>query len=293
MIIVSVGAGLGNQMYEYSFYKYLTKLFPDKEIKVDIKYAFPKAHNGIEVFDIFGLSAPIASFDEVKKLVGFYPLNGEGYKKNNIVLKIIKKLNLHPKTLLIQDDFTEYYESFFNLNPDKSYYLLGPFANHKYFIEIEDEIKHLFEFPKIMDNRNLIYANDIKEANSVSIHIRKGDYVNEGIELTSKEFYDQAIAIIKIKVNNPKFFIFTDDINYARELFPDKENFTVVEGNTGKNSFRDMQLMSICKHNITANSTFSFWGAFLNKNLKKIVIAPDLPFTGLRNTFTCDEWIKI
>ena len=138
MIIVSVGAGLGNQMYEYSFYKYLTKLFPDKEIKVDIKYAFPKAHNGIEVFDIFGLSAPIASFDEVKKLVGFYPLNGEGYKKNNIVLKIIKKLNLHPKTLLIQDDFTEYYESFFNLNADKSYYLLGPFANHKYFIEIEE-----------------------------------------------------------------------------------------------------------------------------------------------------------
>ena len=91
----------------------------------------------------------------------------------------------------------------------------------------------------------------------------------------------------------PFFFVFTDDIEYAEKLFYDTSKFIIVKGNSGRNSYRDMQLMSLCRHNITANSTFSFWGAYLNRNNDKIVVAPDIPFSGTKNPFICDDWIRI
>ena len=132
----------------------------------------------------------------------------------------------------------------------------------------------------------------IEESKSISIHVRRGDYVKAGIETTDLSFYQQAIDIIKSKVTNPKFFIFTDDIEFSKSLFKNAE-FIYIEGNNGKDSYRDMQLMSLCKHNITANSSFSFWGAFLNKNLEKIVISPNLPFTGCECPFVCPDWIVL
>lgn len=77
MIIISMGAGLGNQMFEYAFYQALCRQYPNTEIKVDTKYAFPKAHNGIELFNIFNITPIEASLEEIKKLVGFYHLKGD------------------------------------------------------------------------------------------------------------------------------------------------------------------------------------------------------------------------
>lgn len=293
MIIVSMGAGLGNQMYEYAFYLHLKELYPNIEIKVDTKYAFPVAHNGIEIFDIFNLKAYEATIYEVRQLTKGYCLNGEGFNANRFIQKIRRKLNLLPKTMRVQRDFTEFYPTFLNFNSYEDIYFLGPFANYYYFKDIEKKVKETYKFPEINDARNTDYKRRIENSNSISIHIRKGDYEQEGIQLTSREFYGQAVREIERQVENAKFFIFTDDKTYARELFPDKDKFVIVEGNSGKNSFRDMQLMSLCKHNITANSTFSFWGAFLNSNPNKIVISPNLPFTGGKYPFVCDEWILI
>lgn len=297
MFIISMGAGLGNQMFEYAFYTHLKMLYPLVKIKVDTEFAFPKAHNGIEIFDIFGVSAEKATKAEVLCLTSGYGLNGDEFKCSNIVEKIWKKLKgtftAVPHTMKIQDDFTEYYEDFFDIEDGQSVYFLGPFANYHYFSSIQNEIKNIYKFPIIEDERNKCYASMIENCDSISIHVRKGDYSSEGIELTSPLFYNHAISEIEKKVEDAKYFVFTDDVVYAKKIFPDEESYVVVEGNTGKNSFRDMQLMSMCKHNITANSTFSFWGAFLNSNPNKIVIAPNLAFTGSKYPFVCDEWILI
>lgn len=293
MIIVSIGAGLGNQMFEYAFYVHLKKIYLNQEIKLDIKYAFPIAHNGIEIFDIFGLNAPEASFDEVMKLTKGYRLSGEGFNGMGVLNRLKKNLRIKPSTMVIQKDFTEYYPEFFLINNNESIYFFGPFANYHYFRDIEEEIKDIYFFPRIEDENNKKYKEQIKNCNSVSIHVRIGDYVKEGIQLTSKKFYNQAIREIEERESNVKFFVFTDDIVYAKKNFADKKKFVIIEGNMGKNCFRDMQLMSLCKHNITANSTFSFWGAFLNRNNRKIVISPNLPYTGGKCPFVCDDWILL
>ncbi len=294
MIIISMGEGLGNQMFEYAFYTHIKKQYPNQEIKVDTTYAFEYIHNGIEIFDVFHLKTPpIAMREEVLKLARGYLLYGQGFEKKTIPERLIGKSGYRPQSMVIQKDRTEYYENFFELDPDKSYYFFGVFANYHYFKAIENEVRLLYQFPEIEDDRNKAYATQIKNCNAVSIHIRKGDYVKFGIQLTPKSFYDEAIKMIEEKTDEALYYVFTDDPHYARELFPDEKRFTVVEGNTGRYSFRDMQLMSMCRHNITANSTFSFWGAFLNPNKNKMVIAPNLPFTGLKCPFVCDDWILI
>ena len=127
----------------------------------------------------------------------------------------------------------------------------------------------------------------------MSIHVRRGDYLEWGIDLVPDVFYRNAMKFIQEKKRNAElhFFVFTDDAEYVRENYYDIKNLYVVEGNTGKESYRDMQLMSLCKHNIIANSTFSFWGAYLNRNMSKIVIAPNLPYTGCKIPFACDDWV--
>ena len=293
MIIISMGAGLGNQMFEYAFYLRLKHLYPDRLIKVDTKYAFPYAHNGIELFDLFSLHPMVATKEEVLKLASRHVLNGDEFQEKGIVSKVIRYFRLFSNTMLVQRDYSEYYPKFLQLEENKSFYLFGPFANYRYFREIEDVVKETYLFPEITDKKNLDYRAQIENSNSVSIHIRKGDYVKEGVKLASKEFYEEAMDYLENTEDNLCYFIFTDDKEYARELFLDKSNCIIIDGNEGINSFRDMQLMSICKHNITANSTFSFWGAYLNNNPDKIVIAPNLPFTGMKNPFVCDDWVLL
>ena len=290
MIIISMGGGLGNQMFEYAFAFSMGKKYPETEIKFDIKYGFPRSHNGIEIFNIFGIIPQIASYDEIKKLTGRFPLYGEKIKLS-IYDRMVRKLHFYPRSLWIQRDYTQYYDIVNNLDSSKSYYMYGPFANYRYFRDYGDEIVRRYHFPEVSGS-NKKYENEIKKSNSVSIHIRRGDYVKEGIQLAGDDYYNKAISIINKKIDNPKFFVFSDEIEYSRKLLKDYE-CVFVEGNTKSNSFIDMQLMSMCKHNIIANSTFSFWGGYLNNNVNKIVIAPNLPFSGCSCAFTCDEWINI
>ena len=114
------------------------------------------------------------------------------------------------------------------------------------------------------------YVYEIENSNSVSVHIRKGDYINSKMINLTIDYYKIAKSIIESKINNPKYLIFTDDkeaISDYLKIFGN--SLVIVEGNQGNKNYRDMQLMSMCKHNIIANSTFSFWGAYLNKNSKK------------------------
>ena len=294
MIIISVGGGLGNQMFEYSFYYKLKKMYPSQIIKLDTNYGFPQAHNGIEVEKIFNLQSEKASYEEVKavidkKMVGEY---------ENIFISLMreirKKTGLQKKSFLAQHDFTKYYPEFLNLDNEQSYYLFGPFCNSLYFNDIKKEIQQLFIFPQI-NKQNEKWMDLIRENICVSIHIRRGDYLQLNVGTLPNEYYQKAISYFIEKIGSQKivFLAFTDDVDYVRKNFGWVSNLYLVEENTGANSYRDMQLMSLCAHNINANSTFSFWGAYLNQNPDKIVIAPKQPVNRCNYPFTCDGWIMI
>lgn len=294
MIIVSIGSGLGNQMFEYSFYYKLKKVYPNQIIKLDVKYAFPIAHNGIEVEKIFNLHSEKAKQAEVKTLID-KRLNGE-YENPVITLgrEIRKRLGFVKKSYIRQKDFTQYYPHFFSLDINQSYYILGAFCNSLYFHDIEQEIQQLFVFPPL-NNDNKKWANLIENNICVSIHIRRGDYLQLKMGDLPIDYYVKAVSYFKNHYREKKiiFLAFSDDLDYVGKNFRWIENLYIVDGNTGENSYRDMQLMSLCTHNIIANSTFSFWGAYLNKNPHKIVIAPSQPVNRCKNPFSCKEWILI
>lgn len=290
MLIVSMGAGLGNQLFEYAFYSRLKLQYPDQIVKLDIKYAFPVAHNGIEIFDIFDLEKDIATKQEVLKLTKGHHLRGEGFGRCGIFERVYRKMGLCPKNMIVQEKFTGFYEDYLKLYHEGSKYFWGPFANYKYFFDCQDTIKNMYDFPTIDDHKNKEYAERIHSCNSVAIHIRRGDYLTDNVNVVPMEYYYRAIGKMEECVSEPHYYVFSDDIAYAKEHFGDENKYTIVDGNSGMFSFRDMQLMSMCKHNIITNSTFSFWAAFLNRNNEKIVIGPNIPFNKGDDLFSFPGW---
>ena len=297
MLVVCMGDGLGNQLFQYAFYLQLKKNYPNNIVLVDIcnYYGSVNEHNGYELERIFGLKLPECSEWEARVLADY---NYNARKKHRIISQLFKLRSIvcGPKsTYLVQDDPTVYYEEFFKLSEIKSYMLRGNWINEKYFDGVRQELLDSLVFPDIIDEANISILDEIEKTNSVSIHIRRGDYVGSGMESLDVRFYEKALDKIKslIGVSELKLFVFSDDPQYVKNNFKELQNAVFVTNNSGVNSFRDMQLMSKCKYNIIANSTFSFWGAYLNQYSEKIVIAPRKAANIYRNPFACSDWILV
>lgn len=295
MIIVSVGCGLGNQMFQYAYVAKLKKQYPEQEIKIDISYSFPKAHNGYELEEVFNITLEKCTDAEYEAMdvPEFRQKTKIGRNITRVWVRMKKEFKGGP-IFIQQRDHTCYYSKLLHLRNNKSYYIKGVFANDKYFKDMKEQVIKDFTFPAIEGEENLKWAEKIKEAESCSIHIRRGDYVSEGVALLQENYYFEAMRTVEKKSGKKVyFFAFTDDIHYVKQIFGRKRDVSIIEGNVGEKSYIDMQLMSLCKHNIIANSSFSFWGAYLNKNPNKIVVSSKQPFTGCRHPFTTDEWIKL
>jgi hypothetical protein len=264
MKFVKIVGGLGSQMLAYSLSIALSEKYGQKVIADFSSYEYASPHNGYELGHIFNIKE-----DKINKFLSiflnstFFPIRI--FRKIASTLRIIKyydaeknKYNFDPEV--------------FNQTGNVIYRQC--WTSYKYFLGIESVIKEVFQFPEI-DEKNLSVYYLIKNTNSISIHVRRGDYVNHKIlgELASIYYYDKAITCISSMVINPTFFIFSNDIDWCKEKIK-ISNAHFINWNIGKNSFRDMQLMSVCKHNIIPNSSFSWWGAYLNKNPFKIVVAP-------------------
>ena len=161
-----------------------------------------------------------------------------------------------------------------------SQYLCGYFACEKYYADILYDLREKIQFPVNDHPKNIKMAQEMQERESVSVHLRRGDYLDEKNtamfgNICTDAYYCKAIEYMKTLCSKPHFYIFSDDIPYVRQRFTGEE-YTVVDINHGRDSFFDMWLMSRCRHNICANSTFSFWGARLNSNDNKIMIRPTI-----------------
>lgn len=264
MKIVQCIGGFGNQMFQYAFYKSLESKFSD--VKLDVSpFKNYKTHNGFELEKVFGINYCSPSFFEKISL---------SFRSGGFLFRLLRHIFQGKRS----NEFFEDGLSFKTeaLTRRESLYYIGYWQSWKYFHEIEEIIRNDFSFDEDilpMSNREIL--TKIRNVNSVSIHIRRGDYIGNPIydNITTSEYYNNAIDFINERVQDPFYFIFTNDPKWCTKHinFP---NMHIVDVNSGVTSFWDMFLMSQCKHNIIANSSFSWWGAWLNENKSKIVVAP-------------------
>lgn len=292
MIIVKVWAGLGNQMFQYALYKSLQQR--GLEAKLDKSYFDTmNAHYGYELEKIFSIKPIYATALECQRLA-----NTKMDIFNRFFRKYIYQKHTHvvpavQEAICYNPDIFEY----------RNVYLQGYWQSEKYFKHIRQSILEDFTFKIDLDLQNRKVISDMKKMNSVSLHVRRGDYINTKLRTNHNdlslggvctiEYYKNAIQYMKKKLKEPVFYIFSDDIDWCKNNL-DLKDAIFVDWNTGESSYRDLQLMSQCKNNIIANSTFSWWGAWLNENESKIVAAPDKWYAnGHTGDIISDSWIKI
>lgn len=272
MKIVKYIGGLGNQMFIYAFSVALRETFR-QEILVDTHYYKSRNfHNGLEIERIFGLHLTEAKLSDKLKMSWYFPNYWIDYhllgklpaRKNTIRELPGQKINLG----LLEDSSDKFYD--------------GYWQSYQYFDSCRDIILKEFTFPNISkeDKLNFELNERLKnEENSVGIHIRRGDYLKNWKYrgLCGIDYYQKAIAYILEHIKSPKFFLFSDDIDWVKEnISPLLKGYdvTFVNWNHSINSYKDMQLMAMCKNLIIANSSFSWWAAYLNQN-NPIVVAPE------------------
>ncbi len=288
MIVLRFTSGLGNQMFQYSFYKYLKRRYPDAAIKADLGwYEWNNAHQGFELERIFGRSdnpdfiLDKASHFETWKASGVLPQTSEGIRYINRITRLFAGRHFE-KQLLSEtgrEDENILKEKVDNLDTSKNTYITGYFLKEDYYLDYLSELRRCFKFDlKNIGEENDAYLREIASCSSISVHVRRGDYLTsgkaQGFLSLDLDYYKRAVELIREKVENPVFFLFSDDEEFIRQEFSWIEDVRIVSGNVDDRSYIDMLLMSKCRHNITANSTFSEWAGLLNDNENAIVIYP-------------------
>jgi hypothetical protein len=286
---VSIYGGLGNQMFQYALYLFLTS----NGVKSNISFSnflIQNHHNGFDLSRAFNIELSVQNRILFYLLEHADPLIKNRYV-NFVLRKTIPEIQKYNLTIYKEKEEFKMDKNILNV---KSALIIGTWQSHGYYNGIRDIVLKEFTFIKPDDNINKAIINLIQNTNSVSIHIRKGDYLNNRWVRThyvikKLDYYYRAIQYINSHVSEPAFFIFSDDIAWTKEALDGLPNATFISHNTAKKNYIDMYLMSICRHNIIANSTFSWWGAWLNQNKDKIVISPNIWINGV----DCSELIPV
>ena len=269
MIIVKLSGGLANQMFQYALGRALS-IKNNDELKLDVSgFAQTPAGDTKREYELkfFNIEEKFASEKEIRPLI----------IRNKFLVKVIRRLpflsfinkrhviehgiNFQPEILKLKGDL----------------YLEGFWQRKNYISSIEKIIRQDFTLkPEFASRLKQDWLNKINNSNSISVHVRRGDYVTN--KITNKlfgvcdlDYYYQGIKLIAAKLKNPAFFVFSDDLDWCQKNI--KSSFP-IHFVTGNKSYEDLILISNCKHNILANSSFSWWSAWLNSNPDKIVIAP-------------------
>ena len=245
--------GLGNQMFEYAFVLALRK--SKYHVIIDTSYYdLIKMHNGYELDRVFGIK---------ERLI---------HKKGLHILWLRLLNRIKPKFIYMTDSLS--YNPQYIIAPKK--YIWGYWQDEQYFKDNETAIRNVFVF-KDIDKHNLSIAQEMKNCNSVSLHIRRGDYASFGMSIMGVGYYHLAVEYMKEKIEEPVFYVFSDDKEEAETIAKKLcIKYKLITHNKEQDSFKDMFLMSQCKHNVIANSSFSWWGAWLNQSDDKVCIAPKI-----------------
>lgn len=272
MVAVQLSGGLGNQMFEYALYLKLKSM--GKEVKIDDFTCYGEQElQRTNQLSVFGVSYERLSEQEYIALT-----DSSMRPADRVRRKLLGRRDL------------SYREASCNFDPEvlrrEPTLLLGYFQSEQYFADIKEQVREAFRFqgtdaktPGLFlpaEQQELL--SEIRGSEAVSVHIRRGDYLSAQNQalfggICDDAYYERALAEMKRRLPEAVFFFFSNDTEWVKERYRG-ENCVVVEGNGEDAGFRDLFLMSQCRHHIMANSSFSWWGAWLDENPDKIVIAP-------------------
>lgn len=289
MIIVKLIGGLGNQLFQYAAARRISYL-NHIPLKVDIsEFARYKLHKySLMHFNIVEAMATPEEIQAFKPRTLF----------SRLAFRYLSSFNILNRSYVMERHF-HFDPALLKIN--HGVYLDGYWQSEKYFLDIEEVVRKELSVKTPPDSWNEQMMERIRNEAAVSLHIRRADYVTNSHTLTvhgccSLDYYHHAVNLVAEKVESPHFFVFSDDPAWAKSNLQLPFPATFVEHNGPDKNYEDLRLMSLCRHNILANSTFSWWGAWLNAHPDKMVIAPQKWF----NTDKMDprdlvpqRWIKI
>lgn len=274
MICVRLKGGLGNQMFQYATGRRLACLH-NVPLKLDLSW-FRKNLPGVTPRSYslghFPIHAVPATDHEIAQL--YVPQPGRIRSFINTISPRYTKTHIRARNF--------HFDPTILCLPD-NIYLDGYWQSEKYFSDITPVIRSDFTMSTVPEGRNQEVAKTIEGSNAISIHFRRGDYVTDAKSVArysecSINYYRRAVELVSLQVKRPHFFVFSDDPSWVREHFTIPHTMAVVDNNGSDNAHEDLRLMSMCRHHIIANSSYSWWGAWLNPRPDKLVIAPSLWF---------------
>ena len=294
MIVISkIIGGLGNQLFQYASSLALAKSM-NADLFLDLSSFYNRKYNNPEGFllkRLFDINLPSPGIFEYYKVLGLA----------SCFFRIRSKINFSTMTdnYLSQVNYIDLEKKFFNFK-NNNCYLEGYWQSEEYFKNTKETLLKDLVFKKNeISNKSVKLAKKLQDENSVSIHVRRKDYITNEVykkiyKELSENYYKSAIQEMSLRIKEPKFYIFSDDIEWARKQKYFK-NLNIVYNHESIGSWEDMFLMSSCKNNIIANSSYSWWGAWLNKNPNKIIIAPKKWFNGSKQPkyLLPREWLKL
>lgn len=270
MVIIELMGGLGNQLQQYALYRKLVRM--GKKARLDTSWFQRQKDEGEETtsreleLDRFDrLVYETCNEEEKAELIGADGFSGKLRRK------------LLPGSVRWFHESEMYHPEIFDF---EDMYISGYFACEKYYSDILYDLRERIQFPPSGNPLNREIAQEMEKCQSVSLHIRRGDYLNAANKdmfggICTEAYYKSAQELMLETFPDARFFVFSDDAEYAKSHYRGGR-YTIIDWNSGEDSFYDMQLMSLCRHNICANSTFSFWGARLNAHEDKMMVRPTL-----------------
>ncbi|MDR1911912.1 MAG: alpha-1,2-fucosyltransferase [Helicobacteraceae bacterium] len=278
MMIVRFNGGLGNQLHQYALYLSLKRRYPNATIKADVE-DFTESHEyeyALESF--FGLKLDIVSAEDKRfltdppgdsKILNFLYKNWKAYR-----YKIRKS-----KKKYIIDEYTAhtFNHNVYCINDDENYYFDGHWIHEKYKEGLEEKLRSDLILSPRLSPKDREIADNMENSTSIAVHIRRGDYISgkfNTLNICSLDYYKNAIKIMQEKIgkNKPRFFFFSDDIDYCKESFDYLPNAEFISRSDAP--IVDFYMISKCKCAIIANSTFSHWAVWLTDRADKIVLYP-------------------
>lgn len=293
MKLVAATGGLGNQMFGYAF---MLRLSKEHQAHLFHPYGDKSGrygHAGFQLEQVFCLRPEDHQSHFGTELFGFYwhIIRILPKRMRQFMLKLVCQ-----NEVKVAENFVFYPEVFHSTH--KNEFFMGTWQSQRYFEGAEGDVRKAFTFNEdLLNEQTRQLADQLKQCNAVSIHVRRDDYLSTQYApgfggICTVAYYTAAIQYLKQREPDLRFFIFSDDITWCRENL-NFANAMFVDWNKGVDSWQDMYLMCHCKHNIIANSTFSWWGGWLNANQKKIVVAPEKWWNGLKDDVVPDTWVRL
>lgn len=291
MIVTKLIGGLGNQMFQYAAGRALA-LRHKTGLMLDVSFLSKPAHGIIKrQFELDAFKIEIVPANDQL-------MNELRDQKNKVIKRVIgRNVPFLYKQLYAAESGVGFYRQFANYPANT--YLDGFWQNEKYFKEFELQIRNEFQPKNALPAELNTILTAISGTESISVHVRRGDYVNDKQTQAfhgncGLDYYQRAANYIASKLGSPVYYVFSDDINWCKNNMQLNGQTVFMEHKCG--AYWDMYLMSKCKHHIIANSSFSWWGAWLNANPDKFVIAPEFWFSSTKSStlgILPKKWITI